>query len=68
MGFPTGSGVLAPPITWEMEGEQYVAVVSGWGGSVTLWGDEVAKRVNVLNRGGSVWVFKLSKGLRADQR
>jgi alcohol dehydrogenase (cytochrome c) len=66
--FPTGSAVLAPPITWEMDGEQYVAVVSGWGGPVTLWGDEVAKRVNVLNRGGSVWVFKLSKGLRADQR
>ena len=59
--FQTGSGVVAPPITWEDNGEQYVAVVSGWGGAVPLWGGEVAKRVNFLEQGGSVWVFKLHK-------
>ncbi|MDZ5457169.1 PQQ-dependent methanol/ethanol family dehydrogenase [Azohydromonas lata] len=59
--FQTGSGVVAPPVTWEDKGEQYVAVVSGWGGAVPLWGGEVAKRVNYLEQGGSVWVFKLSK-------
>ncbi len=59
--FQTGSGIVAPPITWEEGGEQYVAVVSGWGGAVPLWGGEVAKRVNFLEQGGSVWVFKLAK-------
>ncbi|KWR90781.1 PQQ-dependent methanol/ethanol family dehydrogenase [Cupriavidus sp. IDO] len=59
--FQTGSGVVAPPVTWEDNGEQYVAVVSGWGGAVPLWGGEVAKRVNFLEQGGSVWVFKLHK-------
>ena len=59
--FQTGSGVVAPPISWEDGGEQYVAVVSGWGGAVPLWGGEVAKKVNFLEQGGSVWVFKLSK-------
>ncbi|AWI55497.1 PQQ-dependent dehydrogenase, methanol/ethanol family (plasmid) [Aquabacterium olei] len=59
--FQTGSGVVAPPITWEDKGEQYVAVVSGWGGAVPLWGGEVAKKVNFLEQGGSVWVFKLAK-------
>ncbi|WP_043421279.1 PQQ-dependent methanol/ethanol family dehydrogenase [Cupriavidus basilensis] len=59
--FQTGSGVVAPPVTWEEGGEQYVAVVSGWGGAVPLWGGEVAKRVNFLEQGGSVWVFKLHK-------
>ncbi|WP_225433277.1 methanol/ethanol family PQQ-dependent dehydrogenase [Thauera sedimentorum] len=59
--FQTGSGVIAPPITWEDNGEQFVAVVSGWGGAVPLWGGEVAKRVNFLEQGGSVWVFKLHK-------
>ncbi len=59
--FQTGSGVVAPPITWDMDGEQYVAVVSGWGGAVPLWGGEVAKRVSFLEQGGSVWVFKLLK-------
>lgn len=59
--FQTGSGVVAPPITWDMDGEQYVAVVSGWGGAVPLWGGEVAKKVSFLEQGGSVWVFKLLK-------
>jgi alcohol dehydrogenase (cytochrome c) len=57
--FQTGSGVVGPPITWEQDGTQYVAVVSGWGGAVPLWGGDVAKKVNFLNQGGSVWVFKL---------
>jgi alcohol dehydrogenase (cytochrome c) len=60
--FQTGSGVVAPPVTWQDGSEQYVAVVSGWGGAVPLWGGEVAKKVNFLEQGGSVWVFKLPKG------
>ena len=59
--FQTGSGVVAPPVTWQEDGVQYVAVVSGWGGAVPLWGGDVAKKVNFLEQGGSVWVFKLSK-------
>jgi len=58
--FQTGSGVVAPPVTWKEGDTQYVAVVSGWGGAVPLWGGEVAKKVNFLEQGGSVWVFKLS--------
>ncbi|MBI4988296.1 MAG: PQQ-dependent methanol/ethanol family dehydrogenase [Rhodocyclales bacterium] len=59
--FQTGSGVVAPPITWDQDGEQYIAVASGWGGAVPLWGGDVAKKVNYLNQGGSMWVFKLHK-------
>jgi len=59
--FQTGTGVVAPPITWEMDGNQYVAVAAGWGGAVPLWGGDVARRVNFLEQGGSVWVFKLHK-------
>lgn len=59
--FQTGSGVVGTPVTWEMDGEQYVAVVSGWGGAVPLWGGEVAKSVNTINQGGSLWVFKIPK-------
>jgi len=61
--FQTGSGVVGQPITWEMDGEQYVSVVSGWGGAVPLWGGEVAQKVNYLNQGGMVWTFKLPKRL-----
>ena len=59
--FQTGSGVVAPPVTYDIDGEQYIAVVSGWGGAVPLWGGEVAKKVSFLEQGGSVWVFKLVK-------
>ncbi len=59
--FQTGSGIVGSPITWIQDGEQYLSVVSGWGGAVPLWGGEVAKRVNFLNQGGTVWTFKLPK-------
>ena len=59
--FQTGSGVVAPPISWEQDGEQYIGVASGWGGAVPLWGGDVASKVNHLNQGGSMWVFKLHK-------
>ena len=57
--FQTGSGVVGSPVTWEDGGEQYVAVMSGWGGAVPLWGGEVAKTFRDISQGGSLWVFKL---------
>jgi alcohol dehydrogenase (cytochrome c) len=65
--FQTGSGIVGQPVTWEMDGEQYVSIVSGWGGAVPLWGGEVAKKVNYLNQGGTVWTFKLPKELASLQ-
>ncbi len=59
--FQTGSGIVAPPVTYELDGEQYVTVISGWGGAVPLWGGAVAKRVNYLEQGAAVWTFKLHK-------
>ena len=59
--FQVGTGIVAPPITWEMDGEQYISVAAGWGGAVPLWGGDVARRVNYLEQGGSVWTFKLHK-------
>jgi alcohol dehydrogenase (cytochrome c) len=59
--FNVGTGIVAPPVSWEQDGEQMIAVAAGWGGAVPLWGGDVAKRVNYLEQGGSVWVFKLHK-------
>lgn len=61
--FQTGSGIVGQPVTWEQDGEQFVSIISGWGGAVPLWGGEVAKKVNYLNQGGMVWTFKLPKQL-----
>ena len=32
--FNVGSGISAPPVTYAMEGRQYVAILVGWGGGV----------------------------------
>jgi alcohol dehydrogenase (cytochrome c) len=63
--FQTGSGIVGQPITWDQNGEQYVSIISGWGGAVPLWGGEVAKKVNYLNQGGTLWTFRLPKELAA---
>jgi len=64
--FQTGSGIVGQPVSWEQDGEQYVSVISGWGGAVPLWGGEVAKKVNYLNQGGTLWTFRLPKQLASN--
>ena len=64
--FNTGSGVVSSPVTWEQDGEQFITIVSGWGGAVPLWGGEVAKTIANLNQGGMVWTFKLPKKVAAN--
>ena len=31
-----GTGIVAAPVTYEVDGEQYVAVAAGWGGSLAM--------------------------------
>ena len=61
--FPTNSGILAPPASFAIDGKQYIAIVTGWGG------DSRGMQAN-LNRvfpgeypevpeGGAVWLFTL---------
>ncbi|WHQ72911.1 PQQ-dependent methanol/ethanol family dehydrogenase [Methylorubrum extorquens] len=64
--FQVGTGVVASPITWEQDGEQWVGVAAGWGGAVPLWGGEVAKSTSHVNQGGSFWAFRLPKTLAAN--
>jgi len=32
------NGIVAAPVSYEVDGEQYVAVLAGWGGSMALYG------------------------------
>ncbi|CAN1574074.1 Gcd Glucose dehydrogenase [Caulobacteraceae bacterium] len=34
--FDAQTGIVAPPMTYEIDGEQYVAVMAGWGGGFAL--------------------------------
>ncbi|MEM9532120.1 MAG: PQQ-dependent dehydrogenase, methanol/ethanol family [Pseudomonadota bacterium] len=58
---PTGTGIIAPPITYAIDGEQYVALAAGWGGPAfnTMQGTEAA--MTYVNS-GRLLVFKLDGG------
>ena len=62
--FQTGSGVVSVPITWEMDGEQYIGLSSGYGGAVPLWGGDMADLTKQVTQGSSYWAFKLPKSAR----
>src|SRR5262245_28046154 len=61
--FPVSSGILAPPTTFLLDGKQYIAVHSGWGGDSRgmqatlnrLFPGEFPE----VPEGGAVWVFAL---------
>src|SRR3989449_381922 len=61
--FPTNSGILAPPTSFAIDGKQYIAVLSGWGGDSR----GMQARLNQLfpgefpevPEGGAIWVFAL---------
>jgi PQQ-dependent dehydrogenase (methanol/ethanol family) len=65
--FQTGSGVVSSPITWEMDGEQYLGIASGYGGAVPLWGGDMADMTKKVTQGGSFWVFKLPRAAVAQR-
>jgi alcohol dehydrogenase (cytochrome c) len=49
--FQTGSGINASPITYELDGKQYVAILSGLGGDPTFYYS--------APKGGMLWVFAI---------
>jgi alcohol dehydrogenase (cytochrome c)/quinohemoprotein ethanol dehydrogenase len=58
--FAAQTGVVAPPITYTVDGEQYVAVLAGWGGAYALSvdGDLINRKAPVRNI-SRLLVFKL---------
>ncbi|GMN01893.1 PQQ-dependent dehydrogenase, methanol/ethanol family [Erythrobacter sp. MTPC3] len=58
--FAAQTGVVAPPITYTVDGEQYVAVLAGWGGAYALSvdGGLVSSKAPVRNV-SRLMVFKL---------
>ena len=63
--FQTGSGIVSIPITWEMDGKQYLGIASGYGGAVPLWGGDMAQLTTQVSQGGSFWVFEIPDELLA---
>jgi quinohemoprotein ethanol dehydrogenase len=47
--YPVQGGIMASPITYELDGEQYVAVAQGWGGESSLPFGAVSGPQNMVN-------------------
>jgi quinohemoprotein ethanol dehydrogenase len=55
---PAGTGVMAAPITYLVDGQQYVTVMAGWGGAFPLAYGEAGARAGVTSV-GRVLTYKL---------
>ncbi len=53
------SGVIAPPVTYEIDGEQYITLVVGYGGAVGLSFSMVADTPDPMHKEGRIMTFKL---------
>ncbi|MFM2372865.1 MAG: hypothetical protein RIS85_2587, partial [Pseudomonadota bacterium] len=57
--FPAQSGIVAPPITYAINGRQYVSLVVGWGGVYPLLLGELARKSNDRPNRSRVLTFAL---------
>ena len=60
----TNSGIIGVPISYEVDGTQYIAVQSGWGVDAVRMQDSIAAQLGgewdvSVPQGGVVWVFAL---------
>lgn len=57
--FDAQTGIMAPPITYSLDGIQYVAVMAGWGGGWPLTGGVMALQAGKSIGPNRLLVFKL---------
>jgi alcohol dehydrogenase (cytochrome c) len=67
--FQTGSGIIGQPVTYTIDGVQYITVASGIGGAYRNYfpllggvnAPEVVEKLTKVQPGGSFWTFALLK-------
>ena len=62
--FQCGSGHHAPPITYMLDGRQYLAVCVGWGGWTAGFAGDGAPWLRNARRGNTLFVFALPENAR----
>ena len=58
-GFDTGGGVNAPPMTFEVGGKQYIAILVGMGGAWDKWFIDSTPELKTMQPGSMLYVFGL---------
>ncbi len=56
---PVQSAIIAGPMTYEIDGEQYVATLAGWGGSYAILGGGLSTISGVQRNISRLLVYKL---------
>jgi len=64
--FQTSAGIVGQPITWELDGKQYVTITNGGTGPYVMRAGD--PNLASVPAGGSVWTFKLFEEYGAPQR
>src|SRR5262249_43652658 len=57
--FDTQTGVVAPAMSYEIDGQQYIAVVAGWGGAMPITGGDAARKGSINVNRSRVLAFRL---------
>ncbi len=57
--FPADTGIIAAPVSYQVDGEQFVAIVVGWGGVFSLGQGDITKAYADVRNNSRVLVFKL---------
>ena len=57
----TYAGIIAPPVSYEVDGEQYIAVMAGWGGAFGL-ASGIPPQPGMISRHGRMLAYKLGGG------
>ena len=57
--FDTGGGVNAPPITFTVDGKQYVGILVGLGGVWDKWNIDETPELKAVQPGSVLYVFSL---------
>ncbi|MET0515813.1 MAG: PQQ-dependent dehydrogenase, methanol/ethanol family [Nitrospiraceae bacterium] len=57
--FNTGGGVNAPPVTFSVDGKQYVAILVGLGGAWDKWFIDSTPELKKIQPGSMLYVFSL---------
>jgi len=57
--FNTGSGVNAPPMTFKVDGKEYIAILAGTGGAWDKWFIDSTPELKTMQPGSMLYVFGL---------
>jgi alcohol dehydrogenase (cytochrome c) len=57
--FRSGGGVDAPPMTFSVDGKQYVAILVGLGGAWDKWFIDSTPELKAIQPGSTLYVFAL---------